>query len=205
MQVPFHPIIVHLPLALTFILPLLLLAFAYFIKSNKMSPSAWLIIIGFQAILAGSGYLALETGETDEKIAAKVVSKSLIHEHEEKAEIFVGVTVLALVVSVAAFFIKKDLQFYLQLGVVILSLVACFLAYRTGESGGELVYRYGAAGGHIGKDLQLMSPAQKSPTGMSQESSISEENESLKTDDHDYGNQEEMDGSVDEDFLKQED
>jgi uncharacterized membrane protein len=201
MNVPFHPIIVHFPLALTFVLPLLILIFAMMIKKNKMSHQAWLIIIGLQVLTTATGYVALESGEEAEEVAERVVNKKLIHEHEERAEVFVGSTVIALVISVAAFFLRKEIQFLVKLAVCLISLLSCFLAYRTGESGGELVYRYGAASAYT-QDLELTGQEGLLPTpGLktSESSASSEENESLKKDDNDYGKSDEDEVLDDED------
>jgi uncharacterized membrane protein len=192
MQTPLHPSIVHLPLALTFIMPALVLIFALMIRKNKMAPHAWLIIIGLQLVTTVSGYVALETGEDEEHQVEKVVDKKIIHEHEERAEVFVGSTVIALVLSVATFFLLNNIQFYLHLTIAAISLVSCFLAYRTGASGGELVYRHGAASAYVqiqDSESQGILPT----TGMdTSETPIpTEENESLKADDNDYGNADE--------------
>ncbi|MBA2406160.1 MAG: hypothetical protein H0V66_15400, partial [Bdellovibrionales bacterium] len=66
MQVPFHAFIVHFPIALTFVLPLLILVFAFMIKSHKMSHQTWLIIIGLQLATTVTGYIALDSGEDEE-------------------------------------------------------------------------------------------------------------------------------------------
>lgn len=195
MQVPFHPSIVHFPIALTFIMPIFLVIFALFIKNNKMSPKAWLILVGLQVVIVGSGYIALESGEDEEHQVAKVVSKKLIHEHEEAAEVFVGASVLVLVLSIGAFFLRNEFSFPFKLGVAALSLIACFLAYRTGKLGGELVYLHGAPNAY------LESPQGILPTpGMNTSESPYpvNENESLKVDDNDYGNGDESDPVMEE-------
>lgn len=198
--VPFHPVIIHFPLAITFILPVLVLVFALFIKNNKMAPKAWLIIIGLQLFTTVTGYISLESGEKEEDAVEKVVEKKFIHEHEEAAEIFVGSTVLALVIGIAAFFVKRELQFILQMVIVAISLVSCFLAYRTGKLGGELIYQHGAAAAY-GPTLGIL----PTPGKNTSESTFPvDENESVKSDEHDYGNADEGASFEDED-LKQED
>lgn len=204
MQVPLHPMIVHFPVAMTFILPFLVIVFAYMIKINKMTPKGWLIIVGLQLAVVITGYISLETGETEEHTVEKVVSKDLIHDHEEAAEIFVGSTVLALVLSIGVFFIRKEFQLPIKLGIALIGLVSCYLAYKTGALGGELVYKHGAASAYQTDDL---SPQGILPTpGMntSESQSPTDENESLKTDENDYGNADEVIDSPDED-SKQED
>lgn len=205
MQVPFHPVIVHFPIALTFILPVLMLVFAFMIKSNKMSHQTWLIIIGLQIATTVTGYISLESGEDQEHLVSKVVDKKIIHEHEEAAEIFVGSTVIALVVSVAAFFLRNEIQFFVHLFITLISLVSCYLAYNAGGSGGELVYRHGAASAYVkGSSSSEDNSLLPTPELNTSESSMPvDENESLKKDDNDYGNSDE-DELEDED-SKQED
>lgn len=205
MQVPFHPLIVHLPIALAIILPILILVFAFMIKTQKMSQQAWLVIIGLQIAATVSGYVALDSGEQEEHQVSKVLDKKLIHHHEESAEIFVGSTVLALVISIAAYFLRKEIQFYLQLGVALIAVVSCFLVYRTGSSGGELVYVYGAANAY--KQINTAPVSEgilPTPGQNTSESPMPTVNESLKTDDNDYGNADDLSESEDEE-LKQED
>jgi uncharacterized membrane protein len=207
MQVPFHPIIVHFPIALTFIVPILILVFAFMIKTNKMSHKTWLIIIGLQIATTATGYMALETGEDEEHSVEKVLGKKLIHEHEEAAEIFVGSTVIALVLSIAAFFLKSQIQFLAQLVVCLVSLVSCYLVYTTGHSGGELVYVHGAARAYAQNDGADAAPEGLLPTpGMNTSESPMpvDENESLKADENDYGQSDEADEAED-DESKQED
>lgn len=205
MQIPFHPVVVHFPVALSFILPILILVFAWMIKTKKMSHQAWLIVIGLQVFTTVSGYVALETGEDEEHQVEKVVDKKLIHEHEEKAEIFAGSTVIALVLSVAVFFLKQELQFAIKLVICLISLISAYLAYNTGHSGGLLVYRYGAASAYAENETSVTQGLLPTPGLNTSESSVPvDENESLKTDDNDYGNSDEE--SLDEDDEpKQED
>ncbi len=203
MQVPLHPLVVHFPLVLAFILPALMLTFTLMIKNNKMAPRVWLVILGLQFVLVGSGYLASKTGENEEDLVEKVVAKSLIHEHEDASEVFIGVTVIALVLSIAAFFVKKEIQFPLKLGVVFVSLIACYLAYRTGHLGGELVYKHGAASAYVNSsEVQSLLPT---PGLNTSESPVPKNsNESLNEDENDYGNSDESSEVSDED-SKQED
>jgi uncharacterized membrane protein len=196
-SMPLHPFIVHLPLVISLLLPFLILAFALLIKGNKMDPKAWLIIVGLQLATTATGYIALETGETEEDAVEKIVDEHYIHEHEEAAEIFVGFSVVTLVLGVGAFFIRREFQFRLQLLVAVTSILLVWLGYRAGQLGGELVYRHGAA-----RAYTEMAPAGLLPTpDMNTSESEIPVNESLKADESDYGNSTE---DVDEE-LKQED
>lgn len=185
---PLHPAIVHFPLALSLLLPLLALATALLMRSKKWPASTWMVIMVLQVGLTVSGYVALETGETDEAKVGKVISKDYIHEHEEAAEIFVGLTVLAAVFSVVVYFLKQEIQFSLQVVVVLIGFIASYQGYRTGQMGGEITYYHGGAAAHTRDHL----PANKflpTPDSLkAQPLDTTNVNESLKADDNDYGN-----------------
>ena len=140
-----HAFTVHFPIALSFLMPVLCVVFALMIRARKLAPKGWLVIVGLQIFVTVMGYISLETGEIDEPAVEKVIEKSLIQEHEGAAEFFVGFTVVTLMVSIGLFFMNQEQQFNFQMGVMILSLVCCFLAYRTGKLGGALIYEHGAA------------------------------------------------------------
>lgn len=144
-MMPWHPWIVHFPLALSFLLPIGILVQAVLIRKNVIPPKAWIALIILQAFITGSGYLAMETGESDEKLVKTVVERHYIQQHEASGEKYVGVTVLTLALSIAVYFLAPALQFPLRLGILLLSLLACYFAFETGHRGGELVYVHGAA------------------------------------------------------------
>lgn len=200
MNVPFHPLIAHFPLVLATILPVLVLIFAYMIKVDKMTPRGWILIIGLQLVTTITGYVALETGENEEATVLKVVEKSYVQAHESQAEIFVGTTVVALALAIGAFFVKKELQFTVQVVVAVVGILACYFAYKTGKLGGELVYGHGAGSAYSSPKL-----IEAHPTEVVQPNSEGPKvNESLKTDENDYGNGDEIEES-DSEEAKQED
>lgn len=179
---PTHPIVIHFPLALTFLLPFLVLVFAWAIRAGKMSKELWLVIICLQALITASGYLALETGETDEDKVAAVVGKKLIHEHEEAAEVFVGATVISLAAGVAAWFLRPEFQDKARGVVLLVSLIPLFFAWRTGKLGGEIVYFHGGGSAHA--DVREVFRPEAMPLEPG-----APVNESLKPDENDYGNE----------------
>ncbi len=145
---PLHPQIVHLPLALAILLPLLALACAWAIRRGYFTPATWWLVAALQVVGTGTSYLALETGEGDERAAKSVAGKGPVEAHEERAEMFVAGGVAATALALMAVFVQPGLRAQLQLVTVVLMLGNAFLGVRTGESGGELVYVHGAAQGH---------------------------------------------------------
>ena len=142
---PLHPKIVHIPLALAMILPLLNLAIVCSWWKKWLSRRVWLISACLHAVMTLSAFVAMQTGETEEHIAERVVSEHEIHEHEEAAELFlwasVGALLLALVAAIAE---KEPVGLKFAVGTTVLALLCAVLAIEAGDHGGKLVYKYGA-------------------------------------------------------------
>lgn len=177
---PLHPAIVHLPIALTFILPLLVVVFAWAIKNGKMAKEMWLVIVGFQILVTVSGYIALETGETDEEKVGAIVGKEIIHRHEETAEIFTGMTVISLAAGIVVWFLNPGIQDKARFAVALITLLPVFFAFRTGSMGGDIVYRFGGGSAHAdAREVFRAEPQHLEP-------GVETDNESLKADENDY-------------------
>lgn len=147
---PLHPALVHLPLGLAIVLPLLALAVAVAIRRDALPVRSWALVLGMHVLLVGGAYVALETGKEQEERVEDVVPKEAIHEHEERAELFLGVSAAALLVTGAGL-LASGAGAAARGAAVLVSLVLLGLAVRTGESGGHLVYEHGAAKAYTDK------------------------------------------------------
>ena len=135
---PLHPAVVHFPIVLTFLLPLVALGALWHARRNPGSRGAWMLTVALAGALTASAWMAVETGEGDEEGAEQVVPDAALESHEEAAERFlllsagillVGGTGARLATTAGAF------------GLVVAGALV-------GHSGGELVYRHGAAAAH---------------------------------------------------------
>ena len=145
-NLPLHPAIVHLPLGILALLPLLTLLVAGLAVRNTQPKSLIFLLAFVHLVLVGSSYAALETGEDQEHRVETVVSKTLIHEHEEKAEGFMIATVVCLVLAGALLLLPRSLLVRPGLFVLLFAqLTTLYFGYQVGHSGGELVYVHGAA------------------------------------------------------------
>jgi uncharacterized SAM-binding protein YcdF (DUF218 family) len=147
----FHPKIVHLPIALGVLMPLvaggLLLAW----WRQWLPARAFALAVALQAVLVGSSVAALQSGEAEEEKVERVVSEARIEAHEEAAEAFTwaaGVVLGVMLLGFAASRTKAGLP--VALAATVGTVVVFGLGYRTGEAGGELVYRHGAASAYTG-------------------------------------------------------
>jgi hypothetical protein len=147
----FHPKLVHVPMALGVLMPLIAGGLLLAWWRNWLPPRGWFLAIALQAILLGSGVLALRSGEAEEDRVEGVVAERFIEEHEEAAEVFVWASggVLALMLLAAA--LRSRRSGLPTAAVATLgTLVVLGLGYRTGQAGGNLVYQHGAAQAYTG-------------------------------------------------------
>ena len=83
---PLHPAVVHFPIALAALIPLLALLSLLAIARSWLPVRTWAAIVLLQALLVGSAWLALETGEEQEERVERIVAERHIEDHEEAAE-----------------------------------------------------------------------------------------------------------------------
>ncbi len=141
---PLHPAVVHLPIALALLIPLVA-AFALVAARFGFVPTrGWAFVVLLQVLLVGSGWLANETGEDQEERVEKVVAERHIEDHEERAERMLIGAGIALLVIGAGLAPGRIGDLARPLGLV-LSLGVAGLAADVGHSGGMLVYQHGAA------------------------------------------------------------
>jgi uncharacterized membrane protein len=141
---PLHPAVVHFPVVLAFLLPLFVGGAYWAIRRGANTRRAWFLPVACAAALTLSGWVAVQTGSSQSDRVERVVSEQLVDSHEEMAEAFLaasaGVAVVALA-GLAGGMVGKTARLLTGIG----SLLLIGLAARVGHSGGQLVYRYGAA------------------------------------------------------------
>jgi uncharacterized membrane protein len=158
---PIHPAVIHLPIALTLLLPLVIGA-AYLLARRGLSiRTSWVGVVAGAALLAGSAWLSVETGEQQEERVERVVSEGALETHEERANLFLGLAVGTLVLSVAGL-ARNKVGRYGRIAATGAALALLPAGWLVGHSGGELVYRHGAAQAYVGDGASPGTPAPKS-------------------------------------------
>ena len=145
-QLLFHPKVVHLPMALAVLMPLVTggLLFAWW--RGWFDRRVWIVVLLLQAVLVGSGALAMNTGEREEDRVEQVVAEERIEAHEEAAESFVWASAaLLLLMTVPLVLAEGRARQAVALGAFVGTLIVFGLGYNAGEAGGKLVYAHGAA------------------------------------------------------------
>ena len=141
---PLHPAVIHLPIALAVLLPLFALGALWMIQRGAKPRTAWGVTTALVAALAASAWVSIETGEEQEERVEDVVSEQSIGTHEDAAQAFLALTLGVLVVSAAGLAGGTVGRAGRALGAAG-TLVLFAAGWRVGHTGGQLVYRDGAA------------------------------------------------------------
>ncbi|HWR17508.1 MAG TPA: hypothetical protein VN577_21955 [Terriglobales bacterium] len=153
-SIPLHPALVHLPLGLAFILPILAIGFTWALWTKRIQPRAWLVIIVLQAILLAAGLLAMNTGEREGERVERVVAERAIETHEAFAEQFVWAVGMTLAVGVLVLIPQSRVARALAIATVAGTFAVAGLAVRVGHAGGKLVYVHNAAAAYAQSDVR---------------------------------------------------
>ncbi|HET7784456.1 MAG TPA: DUF2231 domain-containing protein [Myxococcales bacterium] len=151
-QVPLHPALVHIPLGLAVVLPLVALGVTVALARNWLAPRSFAVVVLLQALLLGAGFAALKTGQDEEDRVERVVPERALHAHEEAAERFlVGAGISLAIGAAGLFFLRRERALrWIAAGATAATVAVAALAVGVGKPGGELVYVHGAAGAYAG-------------------------------------------------------
>ena len=143
---PLHPAVVHLPLALAMLMPLVAAGVTWAWFTGRLTAGAWIGVVALQALLLGSSLVAINTGQHDEERVESVVAESAIESHEEAAEQFAWASGVTLLMAALVLAFRKHGAARVFAGVSMVAMLAVAgLALRVGHAGGQLVYVQGAA------------------------------------------------------------
>ena len=147
---PLHPAIVHFPIALAVLAPAVAIAALLAIRAGWIPARTWIAVVVLQAMLAGSALVAIETGEDEEEKVEEVVAERRIEAHAEAAERFLYVAIAAALIS-ATGLLRGGLGGTGRAVTVAAGIAVLAAGVAVGHSGGELVYKYGAARAYSGE------------------------------------------------------
>ena len=115
---------------------------------------AWGPVIALQALLVISAWAATETGEDQEHTVEAVIGKQYVEAHEDLAErlLYLAWTGLGL----AALGLASGRPGTIGRALFSISTVALLAtAVQVGETGGDMVYKHGAAGAYTTGDIAV--------------------------------------------------
>lgn len=148
--VPLHPALVHVPLGLAFVLPLVAIGLALALWRGLVPRRAWLVMVVLQAVLVAGAGAALWTGDADEKRVKPLVGERALDAHEDAGAVFLWAAGGVLAVALAGLALPRRWGAAAAATAAAGTLIVAGLGYRTGKAGGELVYARGAASAYTG-------------------------------------------------------
>lgn len=163
---PLHPLIVHLPIALTILTPIFAMGALWAVRRGARVRPVWGVATAMLLLLFASGWVALQTGENEEERVEKVVGESALEGHEEAAELFLWSAGLVVLLSSAGF-LRGRAGGIARIVATVGTLALVGAGYNVGHSGGGLVYgqnagsAYSSATGEAGGGPESVAQGRK--------------------------------------------
>jgi uncharacterized membrane protein len=149
---PLHPAIVHFPIVLALLLPAFIGGALWSIRRGVVVRRAWLVPTAVATALVASAWLSVQTGEAQSERVEQVVDAAPLDTHEDLAEAFLTASAAMAVLTVAGL-LRGTPGRTARVLTGIGSIALAGLVVRVGHTGGELVYRHGAASAYIARPL----------------------------------------------------
>lgn len=148
---PLHPVVVHFPVVLSILLPVVAAGSLWAIHHGARPLRAWGVAIAVAAALTLSAWVAVETGEDQEERVEKVVAESRLDAHADAGEslYFISIGVLAVL---ALGLMPGDKGRIARYVGTVGTLTVAAAAFKVGTTGGDLVYKYNAASAYAMTD-----------------------------------------------------
>jgi uncharacterized membrane protein len=154
-SLPLHPAVVHVPLGLAVVLPLVALGLAWAVHRG-WPRGVFAVVVALHLVVLGGGLAASRSGQTDEAKVDRVVPVELMDDHKNAADLFNGLALGALLLALGVMAVEGERRTRALAGAtVVASLLVAAQGVRVGRLGGEMVYRYNAAAS--------LAPAQERP------------------------------------------
>jgi hypothetical protein len=147
---PLHAAIVHIPLGVAVVVPVVLAVLLVQLFRHKVTRRSFLLAALLQAVVVGGGLIALSTGKAEEERVEAVVSEAPLERHEDLATIFLGTAGVTLGLLLAAALAPERWTQGIATAGTAASIAVLGLGIAVGHTGGELVYRHGAAAAYSG-------------------------------------------------------
>jgi uncharacterized membrane protein len=144
-DIPLHPAVVHVPLGLAVLMPVLALVFTAAWWKGWAGKRGWALVVGLQLLLFGAGLFVKQTGERETRNARRVLVRGTIHPHSQAADYFVWASGATMVIAGLGLGLRDRRARWAAAATTVATVVVAGIAVRVGHLGGELVYVKGAA------------------------------------------------------------
>ena len=136
-----HPALVHVPVGLALVLPVVVVGLAVARWREWVRPRSWSVVVLLQAIVVVGALLALQTGESLEEHGERMAGEAAVEAHEEAGDILAGASALGLLLFASVFLARspRPLAALLTSSVAASLLLAALTAW-TGHLGGQITH-----------------------------------------------------------------
>jgi uncharacterized membrane protein len=149
--VPLHPLIVHVPLVLAGLVPIVAGFLAWQTWRGRGSRAQWLVAIALQAVIVIGALVAIDTGGDEAGTVHTVVPRDAIHEHAQAAHWFEYASFATLAVLVVAAALRERRAAIAGLVAAVIAAVMVATGIRAGHLGGKVVFEYDAPAAYKAK------------------------------------------------------
>ena len=168
---PLHPAVVHVPLGLALIMPVVLLGLLWAIVTDRLPGKVWLLALLLQGILLSGAGVALWTGGQDEGRLEARAGEASLEAHERAGQAFAVAVAATFAVGAVGFLLRGRRGPFVAAGgtAVALSVAALLLGIQVGHRGGLLV--------HAGVDQRGSLQPEAAPDQTSEQTSEQEDDD----------------------------
>lgn len=139
---PLHPAVVHFPIVLMVFLPLVAAGALWAIRRAASPRRIWAAPVVLAAPLAVSAWVAVQTGESQERQIESRVAEPAMEAHEEAGERFLILSGIVLAIS-ALGLVGGTVGRAARATTTAAAFGLLVAGYAVGHSGGQLVYGQG--------------------------------------------------------------
>jgi len=142
-NIPIHPFFVHFPIA--FLIAYVITEILYFVLKRDFLNKLAFIFLSIGVIGA---LLSVITGQIEYNKFEEIVERTFpeiehnLEEHEKLGKLTLIIFSLTLIIRISSTFLKK-FKTFLQVIVLLLSIIGSYVLFKTGIYGGNLVYKHG--------------------------------------------------------------
>jgi uncharacterized membrane protein len=144
-EIPWHPVLVHFPIALAVLIPIVALAIWFLNRGTKGSHKIWLLIPLLSALSVISTFAANHFGKIDTNRIAPLISDDAylaLESHSLAGENLFWLSIVMLGVSLSMYLLLPRFR-WAPLGFVLISFCAMVPVLLVAQSGTALVYEHG--------------------------------------------------------------
>ncbi len=149
-SLPNHPKIVHVPMALCLLMPMVGMLIWFGVRRDWFTPRVWLIAAFLQGATLAGGLAALQTGGEDGEKVEGYASEEALTTHEDRASWFLYVAGANFLLCGVTFLLQRDRGLQQRIGAfaIVGLLAGTYAGIRVGDAGGRLVYIGNATDAH---------------------------------------------------------